>query len=159
MSTNFASLGIAVESSQAAKAADDLDKLVDSAEGAQKAIDDLGKTGEGLANTGKKITQAENEVAQGVEKSTAAIDRRSGASRKATESAAAEITVISQLDKAMTGNIDSIESLVRAEGLLERARKGGLVTIEDQAKYQDQLGKAYDKIEKAEAKVSACMGC
>ena len=33
MSTNFASLGIAVESSQAAKAADDLDKLVDSAEG------------------------------------------------------------------------------------------------------------------------------
>lgn len=152
MSTNFASLGIAVESSQAAKAADDLDKLVDSAEGAQKAIDDLGKTGEGLANTGKKITQAENEVAQGVEKSTAAIDRRSGASRKATESAAAEITVISQLDKAMTGNIDSIESLVRAEGLLERARKGGLVTIEDQAKYQDQLGRAYDKIEKAEAK-------
>ena len=152
MSTNFASLGIAVESSQAAKAADDLDKLVDSAEGAQKAIDDLGKTGEGLANTGKKITQAENEVAQGVEKSTAAIDRKSGASRKATESAAAEITVISQLDKAMTGNIDSIESLVRAEGLLERARKGGLVTIEDQAKYQDQLGKAYDKIEKAEAK-------
>jgi len=152
MSTNFASLGIAVESSQAAKAADDLDKLVNSAEGAQKAIDDLGKTGEGLANTGKKITQAENEVAQGVEKSTAAIDRKSGASRKATESAAAEITVISQLDKAMTGNIDSIESLVRAEGLLERARKGGLVTIEDQAKYQDQLGKAYDKIEKAESK-------
>lgn len=152
MSTNFASLGIAVESSQAAKAADDLDKLVDSAKGAQKAIDDLGKTGEGLANTGKKITQAENEVAQGVEKSTAAIDRKSGASRKATESAAAEINVISQLDKAMTGNIDSIESLVRAEGLLERARKGGLVTIEDQAKYQDQLGKAYDKIEKAEAK-------
>lgn len=152
MSTNFASLGIAVESSQAAKAADDLDKLVDSAEGAQKAIDDLGKSGEGMASTGKKITQAENEVAQGVDKSTAAIDRRSGASRKATESAAAEITVISQLDKAMTGNIDSIESLVRAEGLLERARKGGLVTIEDQAKYQDQLGKAYDKIEKAEAK-------
>lgn len=152
MSTNFASLGIAVESSQAAKAADDLDKLVDSAEGAQKAIDDLGKTGEGLANTGKKITQAESEVTQGVDKSTAAIDRKSGASRKATESAAAEITVISQLDKAMTGNIDSIESLVRAEGLLERARKGGLVTIEDQAKYQDQLGKAYDKIEKAEAK-------
>lgn len=152
MSTNFASLGIAVESSQAAKAADDLDKLVDSAEGAQKAIDDLGKTGEGLASTGKKITQAENEVAQGVEKSTAAIDRKSGASRKATESAAAEITVISQLDKAMTGNISSMESLVQAEGLLERARKGGLVTIEEQAKYQDQLGKAYDKIEKAEAK-------
>ncbi|MFP5499800.1 MAG: phage tail tape measure protein [Gammaproteobacteria bacterium] len=152
MSTNFASLGIAVESSQAAKAADDLDKLVDSAEGAQKAIDDLGKSGEGMANAGKKITQAEAELAQGVEKSTAAIDRRSGASRKATESAAAEITVISQLDKAMTGNMDSIESLVRAEGLLERARKGGLVTIEEQAKYQDQLGKAYDKIEKAEAK-------
>ncbi|WP_312772781.1 phage tail tape measure protein [Pseudomonas rhodesiae] len=152
MSSNFASLGIAVESSQAAKAADDLDKLVDSAAGAQKAIDDLGKSGEGLANTGKKITQAESEVAQGVEKSTAAIDRRSGASRKAIDSAAAEINVISQLDKAMTGNIDSIESLVQAEGLLERARKGGLVTIEEQAKYQDQLGKAYDKIEKAEAR-------
>jgi lambda family phage tail tape measure protein len=152
MSTNFASLGISVESSQAAKAADDLDKLVDSAEGAQKAIDELGKSGEGLANTGKKITQAESEVAQGVEKSTAAIDRRSGASRKAADSAVAEINVIGQLDRAMTGNITSMESLIQAEGLLERARKGGLVTIEEQAKYQDQLGRAYDKIEKAEAK-------
>ena len=152
MSTNFASLGISVESSQAAKAADDLDKLVDSAEGAQKAIDDLGKSGEGLANTGKKITQAESEVAQGVEKSTAAIDRRSGASRKAADSAVAEINVIAQLDRAMTGNITSMESLIQAEGLLERARKGGLVTIEEQAKYQDQLGRAYDKIEKAETK-------
>ncbi|WP_025856047.1 phage tail tape measure protein [Pseudomonas sp. CHM02] len=152
MSTNFASLGIAVESSQAAKAADDLNKLVDSAEGAQKAIDDLGKTGEGLANTGKKITQAENEIAQGVDKSTAAIDRRSGASRKAADSAVSEINVIGQLDRAMTSNITSMESLIQAEGLLERARKGGLVTIEEQAKYQDQLGKAYDKIEKAEAK-------
>ena len=152
MSTNFASLGIAVESSQAAKAADDLDKLVDSAEGAQKAIDDLGKTGEGLANTGKKVSQAEADVAQSIEKSTAARDRQAGASRKATDSAVSEISVISQLDKAMTGNISSMESLVQAEGLLERARKGGLVTIEEQAKYQDQLGKAYDKIEKAEAK-------
>ncbi|MDF3199064.1 phage tail tape measure protein [Pseudomonas sp. 1912-s] len=152
MSTNFASLGIAVESSQAAKAADDLDKLVDSAEDAQKAIDDLGKTGEGLANTGKKVSQAEADVAQSIDKSTAARDRQAGASRKATDSAVAEISVISQLDKAMTGNISSMESLVQAEGLLERARKGGLVTIEEQAKYQDQLGKAYDKIEKAEAK-------
>ncbi len=152
MSTNFASLGIAVESSQAAKAADDLDKLVDSAEGAQKAIDDLGKTGAGLANTGKKVSQAEEDVAQSIDKSTAARDRQAGASRKTADSAVAEISVISQLDKAMTGNIDSIESLVQAEGLLERARKGGLVTIEEQAKYQDQLGKAYDKIEKAEAK-------
>ncbi|NMY81281.1 phage tail tape measure protein [Pseudomonas rhodesiae] len=152
MSTNFASLGIAVESSQAAKAADDLDKLVDSAEGAQKAIDELGKTGEGLANTGKKISQAESEVAQGVDKSTAARDRQAGASRKVSDSAVAEISVIAQLDRAMTGNITSMESLIQAEGLLERARKGGLVTIEEQGRYQDQLGKAYDKIEKAEAK-------
>ncbi|MBD8091001.1 phage tail tape measure protein [Pseudomonas fluorescens] len=152
MTTNFASLGISVESSQAAKAADDLDKLVDSAEGAQKAIDDLGKSGEGLANSGKKITQAESEVAQGVEKSTTAIDRRSGASRKAADSAVAEINVIAQLDRAMTGNITSMESLIQAEGLLERARKGGLVSIEEQTRYQEQLGKAFDKIEKAETK-------
>lgn len=152
MSTNFTSLGIEVNSSQAVNAASDLDKLVDSAEGAQKAIVDLGKTGEGLANTGKRISQAENEVAQGVDKSTAAIDRRSGASRKAADSAVAEINVISQLDRAMTGNITSMESLIQAEGLLERAKKGGLVTAEDQIRYQDQLGKAHDRLEKAEAK-------
>ncbi|KPA87081.1 phage-related minor tail protein [Pseudomonas asplenii] len=152
MSTNFASLGISVESSQAVKAAGDLDKLVDSAEGAQRAIDDLGKTGEGLANTGKRITQAESEIAQSVDKSTAAMDRRSEASRKASGSAAAEINLISQLDRAMTGNITSMESLIQAEGLLERAKKGGLVTIEDQVRYQDQLGKAHDRLEKAEAK-------
>ena len=152
MATNFTSLGIEVNSSQAVNAAGDLDKLVDSAAGAEKAIVDLGKAGDGLANTGKKITQAESEVTQGVDKSTAAIDRKSGASRKAADSAVAEINVISQLDRAMTGNITSMESLVQAEGLLERARKGGLVTIEEQAKYQEQLGKAFDKIEKAEAK-------
>lgn len=152
MATNFTSLGIAVNSSEAVSAAGDLDKLVDSAEGAEKAIVDLGKAGDGLANTGKKITQAESEVTQGVDKSTAAIDRKSGASRKAADSAVAEINVISQLDKAMTSNIASMESLIQAEGLLERAKKGGLVTIEDQVKYQDQLGKAHDKLEKAEAK-------
>ncbi|MBT2374870.1 phage tail tape measure protein [Pseudomonas fluorescens] len=55
----------------------------------------------------------------------------------------------------MTGNITSMESLMQAEGLLERAKKGGLVTAEEQLKYQEQLGKAFDKIEKAEAKETA----
>ncbi|WP_044267653.1 phage tail tape measure protein [Pseudomonas fluorescens] len=155
MTTTFRSLGIEVDTSQAVNAAGDLDKLVESAEGAQKAIVDLGKASDGLTDTGKKITQAENEVAQGVDKSAAAIDRRSGASRKAADSAVAEINVISQLDRAMTGNITSMESLMQAEGLLERAKKGGLVTAEEQIKYQEQLGKAFDKIEKAEAKETA----
>ncbi|EPL03877.1 phage tail tape measure protein [Pseudomonas sp. CF161] len=155
MSTNFASLGIAVESSGAVKAAEDLGKLVVAAEGAEKAVDDLGKAGDGLASTGKKIVQAETEAAQGIDKSTGARERQAGAQRKATESATSEIAVISQLDKAMTGSLDSIQQLIQAEGLLERARKGGLVTIEEQTRYQDQLGKAYDKIEKAEAKEAA----
>ncbi|WDG45652.1 phage tail tape measure protein [Pseudomonas chlororaphis] len=155
MSTTFASLGIAVESSQAVKAADDLDKLVDSAVDAEKAIDDLGKSGEGLANTGKKISQAETEAAQGIDKATGAKERQVDASRKAGASAASEIAIISQLDKAMSGNIGSIEQLIQAEGLLERARKGGLVTTEQQEAYQERLGKAYEKIEKAEAKEAA----
>nr|BFD43172.1 phage tail tape measure protein [Pseudomonas sp. FFPRI_1] len=155
MSTTFASLGIAVESSQAVKAADDLDKLVDAAEGAEKAVDDLGRAGEGLANTGKKISQAETEAAQGIDKATSAKERQVDASRKAGTSAASEIAIISHLDRAMTGNIDSMEKLVQAEGLLERARKGGLVTIEQQEAYQERLGKSFDKIEKAEAKETA----
>ncbi|WP_223538793.1 phage tail tape measure protein [Pseudomonas sp. BF-R-12] len=152
MSTNFASLGIEVHSSSAAKAADDLDKLVDSAVDAEKAIDDLGKTGAELAGTGKKIVQAEREVAQEIDKSTDATQRQTEARRKSGASAASEIAVISQLDKAMSGNIGSIEQLIQAEGLLERARKGGLVTIEQQEAYQDRLGKSFDRIEKAEAK-------
>lgn len=152
MSTNFASLGIEVNSSQAVKAADDLDKLVDSAVDAEKAIDDLGKTGAELADTGKKIVQAEREVAQEIDKSTGATQRQSEARRKSGASATSEIAIISQLEKAMSGNIGSIEQLVQAEGLLERARKGGLVTVEQQEAYQERLGKSYDKIEKAEAK-------
>lgn len=152
MSTTFASLGIEVNSSSASKAADDLDKLVDSAVDAEKAIDDLGKSGEGLANTGKKISQAENEAAQGIDKATGAKERQVDASRKAGASAASEIAIISQLDKAMSGNLSSMEQLIQAEGLLERARKGGLVTIEQQEAYQDRLGKSFDKIEKAETK-------
>ncbi|SDY31165.1 phage tail tape measure protein [Pseudomonas sp. NFIX28] len=155
MSTTFASLGIEVNSSSASKAADDLDKLVDSAVDAEKAIDDLGKSGEGLANTSKKISQAETEAAQGIDKATGAKERQVNASRKAGASAASEIAIISQLDKAMSGNIGSIEQLIQAEGLLERARKGGLVTIEQQESYQDRLGKAYERIEKAEAKEMA----
>jgi lambda family phage tail tape measure protein len=155
MSTTFASLGIEVNSSSASKAADDLDKLVDSAVDAEKAIDDLGKSGEGLANTGKKISQAENEAAQGIDKATGAKERQVDASRKAGASAASEIAIISQLDKAMSGSIGSMEQLIQAEGLLERARKGGLVTIEQQESYQDRLGKAYERIEKAEAKEMA----
>lgn len=155
MTTNFASLGISVESSDAVKAAGDLDKLVVAAEEAEEAVVDLGKASDGLANTGKKISQAEADVAQGIDKSTTAREKQAGATRKATESATSEIAIISQLDKAMTGNIDSIQQLIQAEGLLERARKGGLVTIEEQARYQDQLGKAYEKIEKAEAKETA----
>ncbi|MEI7052206.1 phage tail tape measure protein [Pseudomonas koreensis] len=155
MSTTFASLGIEVNSSSASKAADDLDKLVDSAVDAEKAIDDLGKSGEDLANTGKKISQAENEAAQGIDKATGAKKRQVDASRKAGASAASEIAIISQLDKAMSGNIGSMEQLIQAEGLLERARKGGLVTIEQQESYQDRLGKAYERIEKAEAKEMA----
>ncbi len=155
MSTTFASLGIEVNSSSASKAADDLDKLVDSAVDAEKAIDDLGKSGEDLANTGKKISQAENEAAQGIDKATGAKERQVDASRKAGASAASEIAIISQLDRAMSGNIGSMEQLIQAEGLLERARKGGLVTIEQQESYQDRLGKAYERIEKAEAKEMA----
>ncbi|TWC11435.1 lambda family phage tail tape measure protein [Pseudomonas sp. SJZ085] len=155
MSTTFASLGIEVNSSSASKAADDLDKLVDSAVDAEKAIDNLGKSGEGLANTGKKISQAENEAAQGIDNATAAKERQVDASRKAGASAASEIAIISQLDKAMSGNIGSMEQLIQAEGLLERARKGGLVTIEQQEEYQNRLGKSYEKIEKAEAKEAA----
>ncbi|MFS1291998.1 hypothetical protein ACLRDI_30245 [Pseudomonas piscis] len=40
---------------------------MDSAVDAEKAIDDLGKSGEGLASTGKRISQAEAEAAQGIE--------------------------------------------------------------------------------------------
>jgi molybdenum-dependent DNA-binding transcriptional regulator ModE len=112
MSTNFASLGIEVNSSQAVKAADDLDKLVDSAVDAEKAIDDLGKTGSELADTGKKIVQAEREVAQEIDKSTGATQRQADARRKSGASATSEIAIISQLDKAMSGNIDSMEQLV-----------------------------------------------
>src|SRR5471030_558143 len=155
MSTNFASLGIEVNSSSAIKAADDLDKLVDSAVDAEKAIDDLGKSGAELAGTGKKIVQAEKEVAQEIDKATEATQRQSDARRKSGASATSEIAIIGQLEKAMSSNISSMESLVQAEGLLERARKGGLVTIEQQEAYQERLGKSFDRIEKAEAKETA----
>ncbi|WP_372438266.1 phage tail tape measure protein [Pseudomonas chlororaphis subsp. aureofaciens] len=153
--TDFTSLGIRIDTADVSRANDVLDELVDAAEGAEKAVDGLGKAGESLANTGKKISQAETEAAQGIDKATGAKERQVDASRKAGASAASEIAIISQLDKAMSGNIGSIEQLIQAEGLLERARKGGLVTTEQQEAYQDRLGKAYEKIEKAEAKEAA----
>lgn len=155
MSTTFASLGIAVESSQAVKAADDLDKLVDAAEGAEKAIDDLGKTGDGLASTGKKIVQAETEVAQGIDKSTGARERQAGASRKVADSAASEISIIRNLNNAMERSGDSYTSLAIAGDLLNKARAKGLVTAEDELEFENKILASHERLEKSSAKEMA----
>ena len=147
MSTNFASLGISVESSQAAKASDDLDKLVDSAVDAEKAIDELGKTGEGLANTGKKISQTEAEVAQGVEKTTGAIDRQATAGKKRSDSAAYEMTITRQLEAAVAAAAGSRENLSRANELYVKAQERGLLLTEDEIRLEGLLDKAELKVE------------
>ena len=147
MSTNFASLGISVESSQAAKASDDLDKLVDSAVEAEKAIDELGKTGEGLANTGKKISQTESEVAQGVEKTTGAIDRQATAGKKRSDSAAYEMTITRQLEAAVAAAAGSRENLSRANELYVKAQERGLLLTEDEIRLEGLLDKAELKVE------------
>ncbi len=147
MSTNFASLGISVESSQAAKASDDLDKLVNSAVDAEKAIDELGKTGEGLANTGKKISQTEAEVAQGVEKTTGAIDRQATAGKKRSDSAAYEMTITRQLEAAVAAAAGSRENLSRANELYVKAQERGLLLTEDEIRLEGLLDKAELKVE------------
>lgn len=153
--TTFAQLGIQVDSSPAAKAADDLDRLVDSAEGAEKAIDNLSDANKGLEQSSKGVSTAENAAAATADKSAVARERQAAASRKVSESAASEIAVISRMEKAFDGNLSSIEQIIQAEGLLEQARKAGLVTTEDLVKYQDRLGAGYDKLQKAEAKEAA----
>lgn len=153
--TTFAQLGIQVDSSPAAKAADDLDRLVDSAEGAEQAIDNLSDANKGLEQSSKGVSNAESAAAATADKSAAARERQASAARKVTESAASEIAVISRMEKAFEGNLSSIEQIIQAEGLLEQARKAGLVTAEDQVKYQDRLGAGYDRLQKAEAKEAA----
>ncbi|AGL85561.1 phage tail tape measure protein [Pseudomonas protegens] len=152
MSTNFASLGISVESSQAVKAADDLDKLVDAAEGAEKAIDGLGKAGDDLAGTGKKITQAETEAAQGIDKSTAAIERQISASKKRGDSAAYEMAITRQLETAVAAASGSRENLSRANELYVKAQEKGLLLTEDQIRLEGLLEKAELKVESSRLK-------
>lgn len=152
MSTTFASLGIAVESSQAVKAADDLDKLVDAAEGAEKAVDDLGKAGEGLANTGKKISQAEAEAAQGIDKSTAAMDRQISASKKRGDSAAYQMAITRQLETAVAAAAGSRENLSRANELYVKAQEKGLLLTEDEIRLEGLLEKAELKVESSRLK-------
>lgn len=153
--TTFAQLGIQVDSSSSVKAADDLDRLVDAAEEAEQAIDNLSDANKGLEQSSKGVSTAESAAAATAEKSAVARERQATASRKVSESAASEIAVISRMEKAFEGSLSSIEQIIQAEGLLEQARKAGLVTTEDQAKLQDRLGAAYDRLEKAEAKESA----
>ena len=112
-------------------------------------------SGESAAEAKARIQQlvvTHQSLADTVAQGASAVAAADVITRKSTDSAFAEIGVISQLEKAFSGNIESIESLIQAEGLLEKARKLGLVTSEEQATYQDLLGKSYDKIEKAEAK-------
>ncbi|SDU61530.1 phage tail tape measure protein [Pseudomonas mediterranea] len=111
-----------------------------------------GESQRNLASAATGLSEAQ----QGVLSSTKGLGSAyAESSRGMVAGASNEIAIIRQLDKAMSGNIDNMESLIRAEGLLEKARKGGLVTAEDQETYQVKLGKAYDQIEKAEAKETA----
>ncbi|MDB5995266.1 MAG: tail protein [Pseudomonas sp.] len=111
-----------------------------------------GETADAAKARIQQLVVTQDSLAASVIQGTAAAAAAEVVSRQVTDSAFAEIGVISQLEKAMSGNIDNIESLIQAEGLLERARKLGLVTAEEQATYQVALGNSYDKIEKAEAK-------
>lgn len=152
---NFAELGIKVDSGSAVDAADDLDRLVDAAEGAEQAIDGLSEANKGLEKSSKGVSSAETAAASAVDKAASAKDRQASSSRKLYESASSEIAIISRLEKSFAGNLGSIEQIIQAEGLLEQARKAGLVTTEDQVKFQDRLGVAFDKLEKSEAKETA----
>ncbi|MED5006238.1 phage tail tape measure protein [Pseudomonas aeruginosa] len=153
--SNFAELGIKVDSSPAALAAEDLDKLVDSADQAEQAIDNLSDASKGLEQATKGVSRAEEDAARSVEKAAGARERQAAASRKVYDSAAGEISIISQLERALSGNVANIDDLIRAESLLERARKAGLTTLQDEAQYQDRLGAAYDRLQKAETKEAA----
>ncbi len=153
--SNFAELGIKVDSSPAAKAAEDLDKLVDSADQAEQAIDNLSDASKGLEQATKGVSRAEEDAARSVDKAAGARERQAVASRKVYDSAAGEISIISQLERALSGNVANIDDLIRAESLLERARKAGLTTLQDEAQYQDRLGAAYDRLQKAETKEAA----
>ncbi|HCF4138179.1 TPA: phage tail tape measure protein [Pseudomonas aeruginosa] len=153
--SNFAELGIKVDSSPAVKAAEDLDKLVDSADQAEQAIDNLSDASKGLEQATKGVSRAEEDAARSVEKAAGARERQAAASRKVYDSAAGEISIISQLERALSGNVANIDDLIRAESLLERARKAGLTTLQDEAQYQDRLGAAYDRLQKAETKEAA----
>ncbi|HBP0509950.1 TPA: phage tail tape measure protein [Pseudomonas aeruginosa] len=153
--SNFAELGIKVDSSPAAKAVEDLDKLVDSADQAEQAIDNLSDASKGLEQATKGVSRAEEDAARSVDKAAGARERQAVASRKVYDSAAGEISIISQLERALSGNVANIDDLIRAESLLERARKAGLTTLQDEAQYQDRLGAAYDRLQKAETKEAA----
>ncbi|EPB6908090.1 phage tail tape measure protein [Pseudomonas aeruginosa] len=153
--SNFAELGIKVDSSPAAKAAEDLDKLVDSADQAEQAIDNLSDASKGLEQATKGVSRAEEDAARSVEKAAGVRERQAASSRKVYDSAAGEISIISQLERALSGNVANIDDLIRAESLLERARKAGLTTLQDEAQYQDRLGAAYDRLQKAETKEAA----
>ncbi|HEJ1856718.1 TPA: phage tail tape measure protein [Pseudomonas aeruginosa] len=153
--SNFAELGIKVDSSPAAKAAEDLDKLVDSADQAEQAIDNLSDASKDLEQATKGVSRAEEDAARSVDKAAGARERQAAASRKVYDSAAGEISIISQLERALSGNVANIDDLIRAESLLERARKAGLTTLQDEAQYQDRLGAAYDRLQKAETKEAA----
>ncbi len=153
--SNFAELGIKVDSSPAVKAAEDLDKLVDSADQAEQAIDNLSDASKGLEQATKGVSRAEEDAARSVEKAAGARERQAAASRKVYDSAVGEISIISQLERALSGNVANIDDLIRAESLLERARKAGLTTLQDEAQYQDRLGAAYDRLQKAETKEAA----
>ena len=153
--SNFAELGIKVDSSPAVKVAEDLDKLVDSADQAEQAIDNLSDASKGLEQATKGVSRAEEDAARSVDKAAGARERQAAASRKVYDSAAGEISIISQLERALSGNVANIDDLIRAESLLERARKAGLTTLQDEAQYQDRLGAAYDRLQKAETKEAA----
>lgn len=147
---NFAELGIKVDTTDAASAADDLDRLGDAAESAEAAVD-------GLANASKGLASAEAGASQAAERSASARERQATASRRVYESAAGEIAILNQMDKAVVNAAQSRESLGLANEMFVKAQERGLITAEEEVRILADLDKAERTVEAARLKSAMAM--
>ncbi|MBB1599476.1 phage tail tape measure C-terminal domain-containing protein [Variovorax sp. UMC13] len=168
--TDFASLGIRIDSSQAKAAQTELEKLVVVGEKAEKAIDDLGAAGKrggtGINETGKATTEAGRSIDQfvnKVEKANKATTEGAKTTKvygpalvetsKAQEKVAASAEQMAKAyelgtqigDKLRSGFISTAKAALQLGAALTAAGVGGAVLFnkvaDSIAKYQDLADK------------------
>ncbi|WP_164488182.1 phage tail tape measure protein [Pseudomonas endophytica] len=115
----------------------------------------LSEAQQGLLTGSRALVGSYADSALGADRSAEAVERVAAASKRSGESAASEMAILGQLERAISSAAGSRENLSKANELYVKAQERGLLTVEEEIRLDTELEKAELKVEAARLKRTA----